>query len=223
MHVAVQSRAVTAQAGPAWSTAAAFAVLVAASAVTTVVSNRSLLTAQVLTQVLPARANVDPIMAMIHRIQFVSVVASPVVWGGRLLFLALLVQLMCLLDSVELPFAQAFRAVTVASYASVLAAATRLGFLLFAVGVAHIDAHALQIVPTSVASLVMAPDDPRRLLYECLSRVSLWELAWVGLLAAMLTTSARVPRRQAALIAAMTWGLTAAAGIGLAVLTGAAG
>lgn len=133
----------------------------------------------------------------------------------RVAVVALAVQLVGLVLAVELRFAAAFRAATLAVFGLLYGDLMRIVWLARLDG--GIDATALSVTPGSVAHLLMdAPAIPT-LWYGLASQLNPWELIWATVLFLGLRETGRVEAGRAVALVSIVWGGLAAFTAGLSV------
>jgi hypothetical protein len=186
-------------------------LLAAVAAITVVlgwVTNEYVLTRDVYHQMLDARLDADRVDAhfdFVRQVQIWGYLATPVVVALRLLVVAMTVQLFLLL-SADVPFRVVVRAACWAYVAVCAGVATRTVWLLL-LPTADISAATMHVMPGSLASVVMFPQDYQNPLYSLLSLVNVFEVAWCGLMYLTLRADDRVPAGPAVVATAGTWTL----------------
>jgi len=171
-------------------------------------TNEHVITRDVYHRVLDARLDASRVDAQFDFVQQVAVwgyLATPIVLMLRLVVVAMTVQLFLLLGA-DVPFRVVFRAACWASLAMCAATAARTAYL-FLLPADAITPASLQVVPSSLASLVMYPQDYKQPLYSLLNLVNVFEIAWCVILYQALRNGSRVTARSAALATAGTWAL----------------
>ncbi len=172
--------------------------------------NEVVFTRDVFHRLLDARLDanrVDAQFDFLHQIQRWGYVAAPLLLLVRLTVVALTAQLFLLLTE-EVAFARVFLATAWAQVAVCAAGIARVVYLLVLPS-AEISQATLAVIPGSLASVLMYPQDHQRPLYALLSLTSVFELLWCVILFVALRQIARVARRPALLATAGVWTLFA--------------
>ena len=142
--------------------------------------------------------------------------AAPIQTAIRIGFVALILQMTCLLGGKEIPYGKLFRISAIAF------GATLFGSLLQIVWitrqpVAAITQASLGIVPDSLAAWFGASNDAPSLIYLMLSRASITSLLWMLLLYWGLRETNRLKFVGATAVTAVTWFIVSALHLGTAL------
>ena len=151
-------------------------------------------------------SRVDAQFDLMRQMASVGYTALPLVVLVRTVTVAMTTQLFLLLFA-DVPFRVVFRASCLAFLATCAAAAARSGYL-YLLPLDAVTPASLQVLPSSLASLVMYPEDYRSPLYGALNLVSVFEIAWCVILYQALRAH-RVEPRAALTATAGTWTLLA--------------
>jgi hypothetical protein len=188
-----------------------FAVLALLTLTTAWFINERVFTREVVHQLLDSRldaSRVDAQFDLLRQVELWGYLTSPLLLLLRLTLVALTVQLFLLLSE-DVPFRAVFRATAYAQLA-ICAAGVARAIYLFVLPSAEISRGTLSVIPGSLASVLMYPEDFQRPLYGVLSLMNLFELAWCVVLFVGLRQVARVAPRVAFVATAGVWGLLAA-------------
>ncbi|HEY8176044.1 MAG TPA: hypothetical protein VIF32_10145 [Gemmatimonadaceae bacterium] len=153
-----------------------------ASAATVIIgwfTNEYVLTRSTYHQLLDARLAASRVDAQFDFMQQVAIwgyLAAPVVLAIRLVVVAMTAQLFLLLFR-DVPFRVVFRAACWA-YAALCAAFAARAVYLYLLPPELINQGSLQIIPSSLASVLMYSEDFRSPLYSLLNLLNVFELAW---------------------------------------------
>ncbi len=186
-----------------------FGLLVVASAVLSWAENEFVMTPKVYHNILGSQLDAERIDAqidMLSRFRGWGYLAIPVTLWLRVAFIALLVQMFCLLGTIEIQFGRLFRIAAVAFIADLVGSANRLVWLVRQ-GPSAIDAATLGVMPGSIAAIFWEPPQGASGFYTALSQVNMFELGWVGLMVMGLTGTRRVWSAGAVLVAGGVWAL----------------
>ena len=134
--------------------------------------------------------------------------ATPLILLVRLTAVALTLQLFLLLAR-DVPFRKVFLATAWAQVAMCAAGIER-AFYLALLPSSDISQATLWVMPGSLASLVLYPEDIQRPVYAMLSMISVFELLWCAILVIVLRRVARVSIVAAVGATVGTWTLLAA-------------
>jgi hypothetical protein len=173
-------------------------------------TNEYVLTRAVYHRMLDAKLEASRVDAQFDFMQQVSMwgyLVAPVFLLLRLAIVAMTAQLFLLLAE-DVPFRVVFRAACWASLAVCAASAARAGYL-YLLPTDAITAASMQVVPSSLASLVMYPEDYRSPVYALLNLANVFEAAWCVILYHALRSGGggRVGARPALVATAGTWTL----------------
>jgi hypothetical protein len=185
--------------------------------------NERIITRDVFHQLLDARldtSRVDSQFDLIRQIQVWGYLAMPLILLIRLTAVALTVQLFLLLAR-EVSFRKVFLATAWAQVAMCAAGIER-AFYLALLPSSDISQATLWVMPGSLASLLLYPEDIQRPLYAMLSLVSVFELLWCAILFIVLRRVARVSTLAAVSATVGTWTLLAALQLAITSYFGAA-
>ena len=186
-----------------------FGLLVVASAVLAWVENEFVMTPEVYRNILGSQLDAERIDAqidMMSRFRGWGYVTIPVMLWLRLAFIALLVQMFCLLGTIEIQFGRLFRIAAIAGIADLVGSANRLVWLVRQ-GPSAIDAATLGVMPGSIAGFFLERPQGASGLYTLLSQVNMFELGWAGLMVLGLTGTRRVGTAGAVLVTGGVWAL----------------
>lgn len=186
-----------------------FGVLIVASAMLAWAEDKLVMTPEVYHNIFGSQLEAERIDSQIDtlsRFRGLGYLAIPVMLWVRVAFVALLVQMFCLLGTIEIRFGRLFRIAAVAFVADLVGSANRLVWLVRQ-DPSAIDAATLGVMPGSLAAFLLEPPHSASGLYTVLSRVSVFELGWIGLMVLGLTGTKRVGAAGAVLVAGGVWGL----------------
>lgn len=186
-----------------------FGLLVVASAVLAWAENEFVMTPEVYRNILGSQLDAERIDAqidMMNRFRGWSYLSIPVMLWLRLAFIALLVQMFCLLGTIEIQFVRLFRIAAIAFVADLVGSANRLVWLARQAPSA-IDTATLGVMPGSIAGFFLERPQGASGFYTLLSQVNMFELGWVGLMVLGLTGTRRVGTTGAVLVAGGVWAL----------------
>ncbi len=186
-----------------------FGLLVVASAVLAWAENEFVMTPEVYRNILGSQLDAERIDAqidMMSRFRGWGYLTIPVMLWLRVAFIALLVQMFCLLGTIEIPFGRLFRIAAVAFIADLVGSANRLVWLARQ-GPSAIDVATLGVMPGSIAALFLEPPQGASGFYTVLSQVNGVELGWVGLMVLGLMGTRRVGTGGAVLVTGGVWAL----------------
>ncbi len=186
-----------------------FGLLVVASAVLSWAENEFVMTPEVYRKILGSQLEAERIDAqidMLSRFRGWGYLAIPVTLWLRVAFIALLVQMFCLLGTIEIQFGRLFRIAAVAFIADLVGSANRLVWLVRQ-GPSAIDAATLGVMPGSIAAIFWEPPQGASGFYTVLSQVNMFELGWVGLMVLGLTGTRRVGTAGAVFVTGGVWAL----------------
>ena len=172
--------------------------------------DEAIFTRDVFHQLLDGRLDsnrVDAQFDFVRQIQRWGYVATPLLLLIRLTVVALTVQLFLLLSE-EVAFGRVFLATAWAQLAVCAAGISRVVYLVM-LRPGEISQATLAVIPGSLASVLMYPQDHQQPLYALLSLTSVFELAWCVILFVALRQIARVARRPALVATAGVWTLLA--------------
>ena len=140
-------------------------------------------------------------------------VFAPVQTAVRIGFVAVIVQMTCLLGGKEIPFGKIFRISAVAFGATLFGSLLQV-FWVVRQPVAAITQASLGIVPDSLAAWLGTTSTDPSFLYLLLSRVSITSLLWMLLLYWGLRETSRMRCFGAATATVVTWCIVSAAQVG---------
>ena len=186
-----------------------FGLLVVASAVLAWAENEFVMTPEVYRNILGSQLDAERIDAqidMMSRFRGWGYLTVPVMLWLRLAFVALLVQMFCLLGTIEIQFVRLFPIAAIAFVADLLGSANRLVWLVRQ-GPSAIDAATLGVMPGSIAGFFLQRPQGASGLYTLLSQVNMFELGWAGLMVLGLTGTRRVGTAGAVLVTGGVWAL----------------
>ncbi len=186
-----------------------FGLLVVASVVLAWAENEFVMTPEVYHNILGSQLEAERIDAqidMLSRFRGWGYLIIPVMLWLRVAFIALLVQMFCLLGTIEIPFGRLFRIAAVAFIADLVGSANRLVWLARQ-GPSAIDVATLGVMPGSIAALFLEPPQGASGFYTVLSQVNGFELGWVGLMVLGLMGTRRVGTGGAVLVTGGVWAL----------------
>jgi hypothetical protein len=173
--------------------------------------NERIITRDVFHQLLDARldtSRVDSQFDLLRQIEVWGYLATPLILLVRLTAVALTIQLFLLLTR-EVPFRKVFLATAWAQLAMCAAGIER-AFYLALLPSGDISQATLWVMPGSLASLILYPEDIQRPVYAMLSLISVFELLWCAILVIVLRRVARVSTVAAVGATVGTWTLLAA-------------
>ncbi len=136
--------------------------------------------------------------------QVYGYIATPLVVWVRIVLTTLIVQMFCLLGMVDIPFRQLFRVTAIALLGPLAGSLNRIVWI---VRQDVVDTSVLSVMPGSLASYVLAPSAGDSWTYTLLSQVSVFHMAWFGLMILGLIGTKRVGVGGAALAIGGAWGL----------------
>jgi hypothetical protein len=119
---------------------------------------------------------------------------------------ALTIQLIALVSGEDSPYRVAFRAAVAGAGVMLAGTAIKIAWLLGAVGVERINSDWLNVSPLSLAAILFDPPSTPSIAYTALSAVSMPELAWIAVVAWVLTSNG-MKRAAAYASAAGTWAI----------------
>ncbi len=199
-----------------WRTWSPLAVLLVLSIVTTWMTNVLVLDPETLARMAPGANHTASQVEFFRKLQMWSLLTLPVSWAMRLGVLALMVQMACLIGGRDVKLSIAFHCVTWTGFVTVLGTVLRLVFLRYMVDPSDLSAAMLNVTPSSLASVLLAPDDERHFLYALLSVIGLLDLIWVGALALALEYVGKLRWRTAIGAAIAVWTVVAVCQIAMA-------
>ncbi len=186
-----------------------FGLLVVASAVLAWAENEFVMTPEVYRNILGSQLEAERIDAqidMLSRFRGWGYLTIPVMLWLRVAFIALLVQMFCLLGTIEIRFGRLFRIAAIAFIADLVGSANHLVWLVRQ-GPLAIDAATLGVMPGSIAGFFLERPQGASGFYTVLSQVNMFELGWVGLMVLGLTGTRRVGTAGAVLVTGGVWAL----------------
>jgi hypothetical protein len=188
-------------------------LFVAASLATILVgwiTNEHVLTRSVYHQLLDARLDASRVDAQFDFMRQLAVwgyLSAPVILALRLVIVAMTAQLMLLLFR-DVPLRVVFRAACWA-YLPLCAALAARALYLYLLPIDQINQGSLQIVPSSLASVLMYSEDYKSPIYALLNLFNVFEVAWCIVFYHALRRDDRVTARAALSATAGTWSLLA--------------
>jgi hypothetical protein len=186
-----------------------FGLLVVASAVLAWAENEFVMTPEVYRNILGSQLGAERIDAqidMLSRFRGWSYLTIPGMLWLRVAFIALLVQMFCLLGTIEIRFGRLFRIAAIAFISNLVGSANRLVWLVRQEPSA-IDAASLGVMPGSIAAFFLETPPGASGFYTVLSQANVFELGWVGLMVLGLTGTRRVGTTGAVLVTGGVWAL----------------
>jgi hypothetical protein len=186
-----------------------FGLLVVASAVLAWAENEFVMTPEVYRNILGSQLGAERIDAqidMLSRFRGWSYLTIPGMLWLRVAFIALLVQMFCLLGTIEIRFGRLFRIAAIAFISNLVGSANRLVWLVRQEPSA-IDAASLGVMPGSIAAFFLETPSGASGFYTVLSQANVFELGWVGLMVLGLTGTRRVGTTGAVLVTGGVWAL----------------
>ena len=156
---------------------------------------------------------IDKQYETVSRMNAWAYVLAPFQTAFRIAFVALIVQMTCLLGGIDIAYRRLFRISAIAF------GATLFGSLLQIVWIARqpvaaVNQASLGIVPDSIAAWFAASTDAPSIVYLLLSRASITSLLWMLLLYWGLRETERLRRVGAAAATAITWFIVSALQVG---------
>lgn len=189
---------------PTWQL---FVLLVLISGALAWLNNTFVMTPEVYRVVLGEQltsSGLDQRIDALRQFQVAGYVAIPLAVWIRIALTTLVVQMLCLLGMVDIPFRQLFRVSAIALLGPLAGSLNRIVWI---VRQDVVDASVLGVMPGSLASYVLAPSAGDSWTYTLLSQVSVFHVAWVGLMILGLVGTKRVGAGGAALVVGGAWGL----------------
>jgi hypothetical protein len=189
---------------PTWQL---FVLLVLISGALAWLNNTFVMTPEVYRVVLGEQltaSGLDERIDQLSRFEVSGYVATPLVVWIRIALTTLIVQMFCLLGMVDIPFRQLFRVTAIGLFAPLAGSLNRVVWI---VRQEFVDTSVLRVMPGSLASYVLAPSAGDSWIYTLLSQVSVFHVAWFGLMILGLVGTKRVGAGGAALAIGGAWGL----------------
>ena len=149
----------------------------------------------------------------VRRMNVWGYAAAPIQTAFRIGFVALIVQIACLLGGKEISYGRLFRISAVAFGATLFGSFLQV-FWIARQPVVAITQASLGIVPDSLAAWFGATGDSPSLSYLVMSRVSVTSLLWMLLLYWGLRETDRLRAAGAATVTAVTWLIVSGLGVG---------
>jgi hypothetical protein len=157
--------------------------------------------------------HVDKQYDTVSRMRVWGYAMAPFQTAFRIAFVALIVQMTCLLGGVEITYGKLFRISAIAFGATLFGSLLQIAWIAQQ-PVAAVNRASLGIVPDSIAAWFGASGDAPSILYLLLNRASVTSLLWMLLLYWGLRETDRLGRVGAAAAATATWFIVSALQIG---------
>ena len=141
---------------------------------------------------------------------------APFQTAFRITFVALIVQMICLLGGIDIAYRKLFRVSAIAFWATLFGSLLQIFWITLQPATAITQA-SLGIVPDSLAAWVGTTDTSPSVFYLLLSRVSITSLLWMLLMYWGLRETYRLKLVGAATVTAMTWCIVSVAQTGTAL------
>jgi len=183
-----------------------FLLLIACEALLTWVYQEQILTREVYHALLKEQLEVqriDALFDLLKRMNLWGYAAIPLVIGGRILFIAFLLQLPLVLRFIDIPFRQLFRIVAAASLLLIVLEGIRL-LIIAGIPVAQITRADLNWIPLSLGSLLNL-SSASAATQGLFSHMNGFELGFLALLFIGLMRTGRLKRLDAALVVLLMW------------------
>ena len=156
---------------------------------------------------------VDMQYETVRRMSAWGYAVAPIQTAFRIGFVALIVQMTCLLGGIEISYGRLFR-ISAIAFGAILFGSLLQIFWITRQPVAAISQAALGIVPDSLAAWFTATSEAPSFAYLALSRVSITSVLWVLLLYWGLRETHRLRQFAAAAVTTVTWFIVSALQVG---------
>lgn len=151
-----------------------------------------------------ADEQIDAQFDLVRRYAVWGFLTLPLFLLARVAGVALVLQMICLVATREVPFRVLFRAATWGMLAVLYGSAVRILWLV-RLGPTAIDRNTLGVSPTSLAGLLLPPSDSTTVVYGLLSLLSIQDAFWIAIVAIGLAATGRFRAWGALLVVAGTW------------------